>query len=46
VQFDLTPYAGRKTVIRLENCALGAQQPFAYWSDLQINSGSVLEARR
>jgi putative membrane-bound dehydrogenase-like protein len=36
VNVDLSSLAGRKTVLRLENCANNWEWEFGYWSDVQI----------
>lgn len=36
VTVDLTPYAGRRVVLRLENAASDWSYEFAYWADLAI----------
>ena len=43
---DLTPYAGRRVVIRLENAATDWAWEFGYWSDLRLETGDQkLQAR-
>jgi putative membrane-bound dehydrogenase-like protein len=46
IRCDLTPYANRTVSIQLENCANNWHYEFAYWSNLQIESTDLLEARR
>jgi hypothetical protein len=38
VELNLTPYAGKRTVIRLENAATGWAWEFGYWADLEVRS--------
>ena len=38
VSVDLTPYAGKKSLIRLENAATGWSWEFGYWADLEVRS--------
>jgi hypothetical protein len=45
VSIDLTPYAGRRVVIRLENAASDWSWEFAYWADLRLETGAPLQAR-
>src|ERR1043166_2244060 len=40
VKVDLTPYAGRKVALRLENFANDWFWEFGYWSDLKLTSGA------
>jgi hypothetical protein len=41
VQVDLSPYAGRKTVVRLENCANDWNWEFGYWNDIELKVGEL-----
>ena len=36
VKLDLTPYAGKKVTLRLENFANDWSWEFGYWSDLEV----------
>ena len=45
VALDLTPYAGRRVVIRLENAATDWAWEFGYWADLRLETGEPLQAR-
>jgi len=38
---DLTHYAGRRIVVRLENAASDWNFEFGYWSDLRLETGEV-----
>ena len=38
VELNLTPYAGKRTVIRLENAATDWAWEFGYWADLEVRS--------
>jgi putative membrane-bound dehydrogenase-like protein len=46
VRVDLSPFAGRKVALRLENRANGWSWEFAYWSDLKIETGSQSVVRK
>jgi hypothetical protein len=41
VTVDLTPYAGKKTHLRLENAANNWNYEFGYWSDIQLKGGEI-----
>jgi putative membrane-bound dehydrogenase-like protein len=41
IRVDLSAYAGRRIVIRLENAATDWLWEFGYWSDLKLESGEV-----
>jgi hypothetical protein len=45
VSIDLTRYAGRRVVIRLENAATDWSWEFGYWADLRLETGETLQAR-
>ncbi len=45
VSLDLTRYAGRRVVIRLENAATDWSWEFGYWADLRLETGEPLQAR-
>ena len=36
VQVDLSPFAGQKIALRLENCANNWEYEFGYWADLEL----------
>ena len=38
IRIDLSPFAGQKALIRLENCANNWAWEFGYWSGLEIMS--------
>jgi hypothetical protein len=38
IQIDLTPFAGKKVNLRLENAANDWNWEFGYWNDIQITS--------
>lgn len=46
VHVDLSPYAGKKTLIRLENCANGWAWEFGYWSTIELKLSEVATAAR
>jgi hypothetical protein len=41
VRVDLTPFAGRRIVLRLENAAAGPQDARAYWTSLQLENTAL-----
>ena len=41
VRVDLSSYAGRRVVVRLENAANDWKWEFGYWSDLRLESGEL-----
>ncbi len=41
VEIDLSRFAARRVVLRLENAANNGSQEFAYWADLRIDAGEV-----
>jgi len=41
IAFDLSDYAGRRVVVRLENAGLNRRLGISYWSDLQIEDGAL-----
>ena len=41
LRIDLTPWAGRRIVMRLENAASDWAWEFGYWSNLQISTDEV-----
>lgn len=41
VRIDLTPYAGRRIVLRLEDTRVGPEPAAAYWSDLRLETGDL-----
>jgi hypothetical protein len=45
VTVDLTPLAGQKVTLRLENAANGWSWEFGYWSALEVKSERVTAAR-
>ncbi|MDB6036303.1 MAG: rane-bound dehydrogenase domain protein [Verrucomicrobiales bacterium] len=46
IQVDLTRFAGRTVVVRLENCVYSSHFEFAYWANIRIQSTEIREARR
>ncbi|MEN9675517.1 MAG: hypothetical protein RIS76_1413, partial [Verrucomicrobiota bacterium] len=42
VRVDLTPFAGRRIVLRLENAANNWSYEFGYWADLSIDGADVV----
>lgn len=42
VRVDLTPFAGRRIVLRLENAANNWSYEFGYWADLTIDGADVV----
>jgi len=44
VQVDLTPYAGRRVPVRLENAANNWNYEFGYWSDLRVDFSAPTKA--
>jgi len=45
VKLDLSKFAGRRVVLRLENMANNWQWEFAYWSGLTLTEGEELSLR-
>ena len=45
VTLDLTPLAGQKVTLRLENAANGWSWEFGYWSAVEVKSERVTAAR-
>ena len=45
VTVDLTPLAGQKVTLRLENAANGWSWEFGYWSTIEVKSERVTAAR-
>ena len=41
VSVDLTPYAGKKVTLRLENAANDWSWEFGYWSDLELKMSEL-----
>ncbi|HRI14194.1 MAG TPA: dehydrogenase [Verrucomicrobiota bacterium] len=41
VSLDLTPFAGRRIVLRLENAANNWSYEFGYWADLRLDTTNV-----
>jgi putative membrane-bound dehydrogenase-like protein len=41
VQVDLSPYAGKKTVVRLENRANDWAWEFGYWGDIELKTAGL-----
>jgi hypothetical protein len=46
VRVDLSPLAGRKVALRLENRANGWSWEFAYWSDPKLEFTAQAVARK
>jgi len=45
VTVDLTPLAGQKVTLRLENAATGWSWEFAHWAGIEVKSERVTAAR-
>lgn len=46
VRADLSPWAGKKVAVRLENAATGWAWEFGYWSDIEVREASGPEEIR
>ncbi|MBM3838735.1 MAG: dehydrogenase [Verrucomicrobia bacterium] len=41
IQVDLSPYAGQRTLVRLENCANDWAWEFGYWGKIELKSAEL-----